>query len=217
MYAMLGTRPDIAYAVSVVSRFAANPTDHHYAAVKRILRYLKGTIDYQLTFSGDLNNLKGYTDSDWAGDTDTRRSTSGYVFNIGSGALSWSSKRQATVALSSCEAEFFGQTQAAKEAIWLRNLLSELKPTDNVPKTVVLYGDNQGAIALSKDPVFHPRTKHVAIQLKWQREKVAEGDVDIKWTSTDTQIADGLTKPLAKDAFQSFRKALGLESYPTKR
>ena len=168
MYAMLGTRPDIAFAVGVVSRFAAKPKPTHWNAVKRILRYLKGIVNYQLTFQGGVEHLKGYTDSDWAGDTATRRSTSGYIFNIGSAPLSWSSKRQPTVALSSCEAEFFGQTQAAKEAIWLRELLKELSPEDGHPKTVVLYGDNQGAIALSKDPLHHPRTKHVAIQLKWQ-------------------------------------------------
>ena len=120
------------------------------------------------------------------------------------------------MALSSCEAEFFGQTRAAKEAIRLRNLLAELKPQDEHPKTVVLYGDNQGAIALSKDPAFHARSKHVAIQLKWQREMVAQGHVDIKWTPTDEQIADGLTKALPKDRFEAFRKALGLEEFTIK-
>ena len=213
MYAMLGTRPDIAYAVSVVSRFASKPTDQHWGAVKHILRYLKHTLHYQLTYQGGLGALQGYTDSDWGGDTHTRRSTAGYVFNIGSGALSWSSKRQPTVALSSCEAEYFGQTQATKEAIWLKKLLAELNPGDEHPKTVVLYGDNQGAIAMSKDPLFHPRTKHVAIQLKWQREKVAEKEVDIQWIPTDKMVADGLTKPVDRVKFEAFRKAIGLEEY----
>jgi len=106
MYAMLGTRPDIAYAISSVSRYAANPTPAHIAAVKRILSYLKGTIDLQLTFRGELTDLIGYLDSDWGGDPITHRSTAGFVFNIGSGAISWSSKRQPTVALSTCEAEY---------------------------------------------------------------------------------------------------------------
>ena len=108
MYAMLGTRPDLAYAVSVVSSYASNPTDTHWKAAKRIFRYIKGTLPLQLTYKGHLKPLNGYTDADWAGDHHTRRSTSGFVFNVGSGAISWSSKRQPTVALSSCEAEYMG-------------------------------------------------------------------------------------------------------------
>jgi hypothetical protein len=119
IYAMLGTRPDLAFAVLVVSRFASNPTTTHLKAVKRIFRYLRSTIGIGLVFRGSIEPLTGYTDSDWAGDHDTRRSTSGYVFNIGSAAISWSSKRQPTVSLSSCEAEYIGQTNATKEAMWL--------------------------------------------------------------------------------------------------
>jgi len=142
MYAMLGTRPDIAFAVSVISRYASNPAETHWKAVKRILRYLKGSIDLQLTYRGSLKPLTGYTDSDWAGDHDTRRSTSRYIFNLRSGAISWSSKRQATVALSTCEAEYIGQTQAAKEAIWLRRLLQEIEATKDSLSATIIYGDN---------------------------------------------------------------------------
>lgn len=216
MYAMLGTRPDIAFAVSVVSRFASNPTHAHEEAVKRIFRYLQGTKDLVLAYKGGLEHLLGWTDSDWAGDHDTRRSTSGYVFCIGSGAISWSSKRQATVALSTCEAEYEGQTQATKEAIWLRNLLSQLHigGTNNPnaePATVVLYGDNQGAIALAKNPQFHGRTKHVDIKVKFLREQLDDGVVDLAFTPTDEQVADGLTKALDRPAFERFRDALGLQ------
>ena len=106
MYTMLGTRPDLVFAVSIVSRYAHNPTKKHWGAVKRVFQYLKGTVHLQLTFQGTIASLVGYTDSDWAGDTATRRSTSGYVFNIGSAAISWSSKRQVTVALLTCEVEY---------------------------------------------------------------------------------------------------------------
>ena len=106
MYAMLGTRPDIAFAVSCCSRYMSNPAEPHIKAVKRIMRYLRGTINFELTFRGELEPLLGYSDSDWAGDTGTRRSTSGYIFNIGRGAISWSSKQQSVVALSTCEAEY---------------------------------------------------------------------------------------------------------------
>jgi hypothetical protein len=126
MYIMLGTRGDIAYAVSVASRHLANPGPQHIKLARRILRYLKGTKGLRLTYRGHLQKLKGFTDADWAGCHKTRRSTAGYLFNIGSGAISWQSKRQSVVALSTCEAEFIRQTQATKEAIWLRRLLNEL-------------------------------------------------------------------------------------------
>lgn len=130
MYIMLGTRPDIAYAVSVVSRYGSNPTLIHYGVVKRIFWYFKGTKDLQLTYKKDLQPLSGYTNSNWAGDHDTWRSTFEYVFNVGSGAISWSSKQQPTVALSTCKAEYVGQTQAEKEAIWLCNLLDQMYRED---------------------------------------------------------------------------------------
>jgi hypothetical protein len=212
MYAMLGTRPDLAYAVSVVSRFASNPTEAHMNAVKRIFRYIKGTVGFGLIFRGTIGPLTGYTDSDWAGDADTRRSTSGYVFHIGSAAISWSSKRQPTVSLSSCEAEYIGQTNATKEAIWLRGFLRQIHPDlDQGPGATIIYGDNQGAIALAKNPQFHARTKHIDIQHHFVREKVAEGHVDLQYISTSEQVADGLTKALCRDKFEAFRKAVGVE------
>ena len=229
MYAMLGTRPDLAYAVSVVSRYASNPTGTHWKAVKRIFRYIRGTLDLRLTFSGALEPLAGYTDADWGGDRDTRRSTSGYVFNVGSGAISWSSKRQPTVALSTCEAEYMGQTQAAKEAIWLSRLLEQINPsTPTATKALIalgsspsqpvyslaatiIYCDNQGAVALAKNPTQHSRTKHIGIQQHFVREKVTTGEIELQYVPTAEQVADGLTKPLSRDKFESFRRALGLE------
>jgi hypothetical protein len=213
MYAMLGTRPDIAFAVSLVSRFASNPDKSHMQAVLRILSYLRGTLDLQLVFQGEIQALRGFTDSSWADDLETRRSTSGFVFNIGSGAISWSSKRQPTVALSTCEAEYMAQTVAAKEAIWLRQLLQELSPTDESPYATIIYADNQGAIALAKDPKFHARTKHIALRHHFIREKIAGGDIELEYIQTSRQMADGFTKALPKDAFYAFRDALGLEAY----
>jgi hypothetical protein len=212
MYAMLGSRPDIAFAVSMVSRFAANPTPEHMKAAKRILRYLRGTLDYQLTYRGDLTALTGYSDADWAGDKDTRRSTGGFVFNVGSGIVSWSSKRQATVALSSCESELMAETQAAKEAVWLCRFLSQVLQQDQV--AVVIHCDNQGAIALAKNDQFHARTKHIDIREKWIREAVAAKQVTLEYISTDLQLADGLTKPLSRDKFEFFRASIGVEKAP---
>jgi hypothetical protein len=213
MYAMLGTRPDIAYAVSVVSRFASKPTQAHKAAVTRILRYLRKTVDYVLVFRGQLTTLSGYSDSDWAGDYDTRKSTSGFIFGVGSAVISWSSKLQPTVALSTCEAEYIGQTNATKEAIWLRRLLNEIRPeTANEPQATIIYCDNQGAIALAKNPQFHARTKHIDIQHHFVREKINEGAIQLEYIETERQVADGLTKALDKVRFERFRKAMGLES-----
>ena len=211
MYAMMGTRADVAFAVSVISRFASNPDDSHWKACKRVFRYLRGSLEYNLTFSGPLQPLVGYTDADWAGDHDTRRSTSGFTFSLGSGVISWQSKRQPTVALSSCEAEYMGQTQATKEAIWLRKLLSQLDESYEEPAATVIFGDNQGAIALAKNPEFHARTKHIDIQHHFVRERVASGEVTMRFVPTSDQIADGLTKALCRDKFETFRRALGLE------
>lgn len=138
MYALFGTRVDIAYSVSFLSRYLGNPGPQHMRATKRIMLYLRGTTKLELTFRRDLKPLLGYTDSDWAGDIETRRSTSGFLFNIGSGAISWSSKRQPTVSLSSCEAEYVAQTQATKEAIWLQSLLSQLLKDEEEPTASVI-------------------------------------------------------------------------------
>jgi len=211
---MMGTRPDIAFAVSVVSRYGSNPTQAHWTAVKRILRYLRHTIELRLVFRGRIKPLNGFTDSDWAGDYDSRRSTSGFVFNIGSGAISWQSKRQPTVALSTCEAEYMGQTQATKEAIWLQRLLSQLlgdSQGEDEACAIVIHCDNQGAIALARNPEFHARTKHIDIQHHFVREQVGLRTVELEYVPTEQQIADGLTKALSKDKFAGFRKALGLE------
>jgi hypothetical protein len=214
MYLMLGTRPDIAFAVSCLSRFMANPTEQHCTAIKHLFRYLQGTRDLVLVYKGDLKPLIGYTDTDWGGDVATRRSTSGYIFNIGSEAISWSSKRQPTVALSSCEAEYMGQTQATKEAIWLRRLLAELHSREEKEfLATLIHGDNQGAIALSRNPYNHARTKHIDIQHHFVREAQEEGEVDVQFTPTEKQVADGLTKALPKPQFVAFRDALGLERW----
>ena len=243
MYAMMGTRPDIAYAVSVVSRYASNPDDNCWTAVKRIFRYLRGTLQLKLTYKGPLQPLTGYSDSDYAGDPATRRSTSGYVFNLGSAAISWSSKRQPTVALSTCEAEYMGQVNATKEAIWLERLLEKLtqitpnptvaphvdpeevsenhalmaaqtigiNATHAVALATVVFCDNQGAIALAKDPTNHSKTKHMHTKYMFLRECVGNQQVELRYCPTGDMVADGLTKPLPRDAFERFRQHLGLE------
>ena len=210
MHIMLGTRGDIVYAVSVASRHLANLGPQHLKLGRRIIRYLAGTKRLRLAYKGYLQILKGFTDADWAGCRDTRRSIVGYLFNLGSGAISWQSKRQNVVALSTCEAEFLGQTQATKEAIWLRTLLDELNVSQGRAATIICR-DNQGAIALSSNPQYHSRTKHMEIQRKWQGEVQDVGTVALRYIPTVEQIADGFTKPLPLDRFEWFRKGLGVE------
>ena len=151
MYVMLETRPDIAYAISLVSRYSVNPTQAHWNTVVRIFRYLRDTMHYELVYKGSLQALTGYIDSDWADDS-TRRSTSDYLFNVNNDAISWSSKRQVTVALSTCEAEYIDQTLTIKEVIWLKTLLNQLlRPRDSDSKVTIIFDDNQSAIALVKN------------------------------------------------------------------
>ena len=220
MYAMLGTRSDIAYAVSVVSRYASNSNESHWKVVKRIFRYFRHSLDFRLTFTGAFQSLKGYTDADWAGDHDTRRFTSGYVFNLGSAVISWFSKRQLTVALSTCEAEYMSQTQAAKEAIWLLRLLEELHPgvANEVPAldapvyclvATIIYCDNQGAQALIRNPISHARSKHIDIQHHFVRDKVQDSTLELRHVVSNDQVVDDLTKSLPKDKFLKFRRDIG--------
>jgi len=217
MYCMIETRPDIAYATSVLSRFLSNPGPKHHEAAKRVLRYLKGTANHGITYGrGKLDSMNNsdllvYTDADWGGDHETRRSTGAYVVILYGGAISWSSRRQLTVALSSCEAEYMAQTQATKESIWVTNLLNELDLGFDLPSTpVTIKADNKGAIALSKDARFHTRTKHIDIQWHFVREKVENGTVIFDYCPTGEMAADGLTKALDKVKFGRFVSLMGL-------
>lgn len=191
-----GTRPDIAFAVNDVSRFNSNYGRPHWTAVKRILRYLKGTLDYKLHFSKSNDNfLAGYCDSDWASDVDKRRSCTGYVFKLSNGAISWNSKRQGTVALSSTEAEYIAASWATKEAIWLQNFGRELD--HDMAQAVQLQMDNQSAINLSHSDGYNQRTKHIDVRYHHLRDKVGDGTINISYVSTDENAADILTKAVS--------------------
>jgi hypothetical protein len=197
MYLMVGTRPDLAVAVSQASRFMENPGPQHWQAIKHIMRYLRGTSGWCLNYSsaGRLD-LVGYCDADWAGDVDTRKSTTGYTFMVAGASVTWNCKRQQTVALSSTEAEYMALCNAAKEAIWLRGLLKEIGCEQE--GATVLYGDNQGSIALAKNPVYHARTKHIDVQHHFIRNLVEGKEIDLEYVHTSQNIADVLTKPLVK-------------------
>ena len=196
------TRPDLTYAVGIVSRFMHCPSKQHFGAAKRILRYIAGTTSYGIWYSRKNKfELVGYSDSDWAGEKEDMKSTSGNCFTLGSGIVSWASKKQATVALSSTEAEYVAAAKAACQAIWLRRILSDLNQTQNGATTI--FCDNRSAIAMTRNPVLHNRTKHIAIKHHFIRELVAEGEVELEFCRTDQQLADLFTKSLSRGKFVS--------------
>ena len=209
-YMSTATRPDIAAAVGVLSQYMSRPSKDHWIGVKRVLRYLKGTLMYGLKFSAheEEPELFGYSDADWAGDVDTRRSTSGYVFQIGSSTVSWSSKKQTTVAKSSTEAEYVALSSATQEAVWLRSLMRDFGRQMDAPTTI--YEDNQGAIELAKNAKYHNRTKHIDICHHFVRERVVSNEIQVIYCPTGDMIADIMTKGLAKLTFEKLRDLLGV-------
>jgi len=213
MFAMISTRPDIAFAVNTLAQFASNPEPAHASALKRVLRYLKGTADLRITYrapqrAGGQPQLVGYCDADWAQSKMDRRSITGYVFLLCGGAISWQSKKQKTVALSTVEAEYMAVTHASKEAIWWRAHLAGLG--HDMSMATALLSDSQGCIHLAKNPDQHARTKHIDIQYHFIRQHIAEGTVSVSFVSTEEQAADILTKALDRSAHEKGVKALGM-------
>ncbi len=211
MYLMLGTRPDIAYTVAALGRHAANPGVEHQHALDRLFRYLRGTSNYKLVYQHgvtDGDDLVGYVDADWGSDVNDHKSTSGYVFKLAGGAISWSSKKQGCVALSSTEAEYVAGAHAAKEAIWLGRLFAGLQQPFTFP--ISLRIDNQSAIAIAKNPEFHNRTKHIDIRYHFLRHKVESGELTLDYLPTNDQPADVLTKGLAREKHDRFVEEMGL-------
>ena len=206
---LCNTRPDIQYAVGVVSRFVSDPSATHWRAVKRILRYIQGTVGYGLKYSaGGGITLTGLCDADWAGDKQDRKSTSGYTFFIGGNPVSSSSRKQQTVSLSSGEAEYIALSAATQEAMWIRSMLTELgfKPKE----ASKIWLDNQSALAVAKNPELHSRTKHIDIRHHFIRDCVENDVIEVHYCPTKEMIADILTKALPKHQFQELRAQLGV-------
>ncbi|RVW19222.1 uncharacterized mitochondrial protein AtMg00810-like [Vitis vinifera] len=208
---LTATRPDIMHSVSLISRYMENPTELHFLAAKKICCYLQGTKDFGLFYKkGKRSDLIGFTDSDYAGDQDNRRSTSGYVFMLGTGAVSWSSKKQLIVTLSTTEAEFVAATACACQAIWLRKILEELH-LKQVGATTI-FCDNSSTIKLSKNPVLHGRSKHIDVKYYFLRDLSNDGVIDLVYCRSENQVADIFTKPLKLAAFLKLRKLLGVST-----
>ncbi len=184
-YVTTATRPDLCSAVGILSKFMTRPSKEHWFGAKRVLRYIKGTVNYSLVFEGKSPrcSLIGYSDADWANDTVTRRSTSGYVFQINGSTVSWCSKRQSCVSRSSTEAEYIALSHATQEVVWLRRILNDIGEKQEQPS--IMNEDNQAAIELSRNPRFHNRTKHIDVAYHFVREKVNDKSINVKYCSTD--------------------------------
>jgi hypothetical protein len=194
------TRPDIAFTVNKVSQFMQDPRETHWSAVKRILRYLKATIDHTLCIhKRSFNEIIAYSNSDWAGCPDDRRSTSGYCVFLGRNLLSWSSKKQPTVSRSSTESEYKAIANASAEVTWIQSLLKELEVSMSC--SPILYCDNIGATYLTANPLYHARTKHIAIDYHFVWDRVSIKELEVRFISGKDQIADILTKPLISKRF----------------
>lgn len=191
-----------------------SPTHHHWHAVKRVFRYIKGTQYLGLLYRADTSLIMhGFTDSDWAGCQDTRRSHSGNCFMLGSSCISWFSKKQATVATSSCEAEYRAAFTATVECVWLRKLLADLLVGQTAP--TVIHTDSQSALAIARNPVFHARTKHIEVHYHYVRERWSDGDIKLSYVPTEDNLADLFTKALPRPKFEAFRQALHLVPFVT--
>ena len=211
---LCNTRPDICYAVGMVSRFMSKPKWSHYQAAVRILRYIKGTLKHGVLFPFEgktKSELLSYSDSDWCGDRVDRRSTSGYLFKFLGGPISWCSKKQPVVALSTCEAEYIAGALTACQAVWILNLLQDLKIKVNKPLKLMI--DNKSAINLAKNPVLHGRSKHIETKYHFLRNQVQNGVLEVVHCSTQKQLADVMTKAIKTDQFLRLRDGIGVVSF----
>ncbi len=211
MYLAVTTRPDIAYVTRVLARFNSNPGLAHWQAAKHVLHYLKGTMDYKLVYkpSTSPKPFITYSDADNGGNPDNGKSTGGYVVKFGSGAVSWSSKLQALVALSTTEAEHISAVEVGKEILWMRQFIGELGYPFTGPS--MLRMDNQSAIAVSKNPEHHSKMKHLSLHLFWLRDAVQDGLITPSFVTTQEMAADIFTKALDRFKVQSdsrFRNVL---------
>ncbi|XP_047174799.1 uncharacterized mitochondrial protein AtMg00810-like [Vigna umbellata] len=215
---LCNTRPNISYSVGLVSRYMQNPRISHLMAIKRILRYLKGTHNFGILLPGGESEgevrINAYSDSDWCGDKSDRKSTAGYVFFLNGAPISWSSIKEPVVALSSCETEYIAACEATCQAAWLSSLMSELKI--EVEGKVRLLVDNKSAIELTKHPASHGRRKHIETRFHYIREQVSKGKLEVVYCRSEDQIEDLLTKALKGERFLILRKQIGVKKVEIK-
>jgi len=214
IYLAISTRPDILYAASYLSRFNKAHGKQHWEAALQVLRYLNATRTMSIVFhrTNTPPTLIGYSDADWGGNID-RKSISGYFFTYAGAIVQWKSKRQSTIALSSTEAEYLSNTEAARQAVYLRRLLHQIGQPQSSPTKI--FTDNQGAKAIAEDKTIHSRTKHFDIRHHWIRKKVQSGGITLRYCPSTEMIADMLTKALPRVKFEYLRDLCGLRDVPS--
>ena len=215
MFAMVLTRPDIAFVLGKLAQYMSDPSEHHGHALKSLMRYLNSTASQKLRYGpgGAHKHFVMYSDADWASDKSTRKSVSGSVAIFYGGPISWSSKRQRSVATSSCESEYMALSACAKQGQWIAQVFRDLgyaKFIGKNPSCVQMLGDNQGALALVQNPHLHERSKHIDICYHFTRDLAEKGRLDVSFIPTIEMAADGMTKPLGRVAFERFKSMLGL-------
>jgi hypothetical protein len=210
MYLANGSRPDLSFPVGVLARFMAAPRQEHWRALIGVVRYVKGTVNYGIRYDGKcMGQLVGFSDADFGGDPDKRKSTTGYVFTIAGGAISWASKLQPTVAASTTEAEYMAAAQATKEALWLKKLMISFGfGSQKIP--IQMHCDNQAAIAVMKNPTSHQRVKHIDIQHHFVRDRVQRGEVKFDYAASKLNTADMLTKAVSRVQLEKLLACVGL-------
>ncbi|KAL0536608.1 hypothetical protein IC582_025562 [Cucumis melo] len=205
---LTASRPDIAYAVGICARYQSDPRTSHLNAVKRIIKYVHGTIDFGILYSYDTSSeLVGYCNADWAGSADDRKSTSGGCFFLGNNLLSWFSKKQNYVSLSTAEAEYIAVGSGCTQMIWMKNMLNEYGIIQDV---MTLYCDNMSVIDISKNPVQNSRTKHMDIRHHFIRELIENKVITLQHIHSNSQLTDIFTKPLNATTFEHLRACLGV-------
>ena len=213
LYLSTRTRPDLTFAANNVARYSSNPTQQHWIAVKRIFRYLVGTVNFGLHYSKqDSLNCVGYSDSDWAGDINDRKSTSGYCFTMSGALISWRTSKQSCVALSTAEAEYVALAAASQEAIWFKQLFADLHCTEIARSPMIINEDNQACMSIAKNPVSHSKTIHIDIKVHFIREQITSNKIVLKYCPTDIMMADIFTKGLTSDKFINLRSMIGMKA-----
>ncbi|CAM8892812.1 unnamed protein product [Rhodiola kirilowii] len=211
MYAMTCTRPDIAFAVGKLSRYTSNPSMQHWQAIHRVLRYLKGTINLGLVYSDFPSVIEGYSDASWISNEEDHSSTSGWVFLLGGGAISWASKKQTCISSSIMESEFVALAAASKEAEWLKNLIHEIPLWEKPISPISIHCDSVATLAKAYSHVYNGKSRHLGVRHSAVRELITHGVISVDFVRSQQNLADHLTKGLARDLVSKSVKGMGLK------
>ena len=211
MYAMHCTRPDIAFAVSKLSQYTVNPGIEHWKTVSRVLGYLKRTCNLELTYTSSPGILEGYSDASWIDQTSDSKSTSGWIYTLAGGAISWASMKQTCIAHSTMEAEFIALAAAGKEAEWIRDLFSDIRLWDVSMPSIPMYCDSKVTLSKVYDAVYNGKSKHIGLQHNYLRQLLESGTIKVVFVRSSKNLADPLTKPLTRDLVGTTTRDMGLK------